>query len=275
MDIRHWQSADVRANGLKLHYYRTGGGKPVVVLFHGITDNGLCWAPVARALEAEYDVVMPDARGHGLSDDGNAYGPDSHAADAAAFIAALGLERPVIGGHSMGGLTATLVAARHPNLARAVILEDPAWSRPETEEMRQGRPAFAAEWRRKLALQQAQTSADLLAQGRRDNPGWSAAELEAWVEAKQQVRLSVLDYVDGARPIWQDVVTGITIPGLLITGDPEKGVIITPEWAQEATAAWPGLEVVQIPRTGHSIRREGFDAYVKAVKAFLAKVTEN
>jgi N-formylmaleamate deformylase len=272
MDIGHWQSADVRASGLKLHYYRTGGGKPVIVLFHGITDSGLCWAPLARALEGEYDVVMPDARGHGLSDDGNDYSPESHAADAAAFIAALGLDRPVIGGHSMGGLTATLVAARDPDIARAVILEDPAWSRPETAEMRQARPAFAAEWRRKLALQQAQTPDELLAQGRRDNPGWSAAELEAWVEAKQQVRLAVLNYVDGPRPASQDVVAGITVPGLLITGDLEKGVIITPEWAQEATAAWPGLEVVQIPRTGHSIRREGFDAYVKAVKAFLKKL---
>lgn len=271
MDIGNWQAADVRANGLKMHYYRTGGRGPVIVLFHGITDNGLCWAPLARALEAEYDVVMPDARGHGLSDDGNDYTPESHAADAAAFIAALGLERPVIGGHSMGGLTATLVAARHPDLARAVILEDPAWSRPETAEMRQARPAFAAEWRRKLALQQAQSPEELLAQGRRDNPDWSAAELEPWVIAKQQVRLSVLNYVDGARPAWQDVVTGITIPGLLITGDPEKGVIISPEWAAEAAAIWPALEVVQIPRTGHSIRREGFDTYVKAVKAFLEK----
>jgi len=272
MDIGHWQSAEVRANGLKIHYYRTGGRGPVVVLFHGITDNGLCWAPLARTLEAEYDVVMPDARGHGLSDDGNAYGPDSHAADAAAFIAALGLERPVIGGHSMGGLTATLVAARHPDIARAVILEDPAWSRPETAEQQQARPAFVAEWQRKLALQQAQSPEEMLAQARRDNPGWSPAEWEPWIMAKQQVRLSVLDYVDGPRPAWQDLVPNIKVPGLLITGDPEKGVIIDPEWAAEAQALWPGLEVVQIPRTGHSIRREGFEAYVKAVKAFLAKL---
>ncbi|OQA44844.1 MAG: N-formylmaleamate deformylase [Chloroflexi bacterium ADurb.Bin325] len=272
MDIGNWQSADVQANGLKIHYYRTGGRGPVVVLFHGITDNGLCWTPVARALEAEYDVVMPDARGHGLSDDGNDYAPESHAADAAALIAALGLDRPVIGGHSMGGLTATLVAARYPGAARGVILEDPAWSRGETAEMQQARPAFLAEWRQRLAKQQAQSPAELLAQARRDNPTWPAAEWEPWVEAKHQVRLSVLDYIGGLRPNWQDLVADIAIPGLLITGDPEKGVIISPEWAAEAAAIWPDLEVVQIPQTGHSIRREGFDAYVKAIKTFLAKL---
>ena len=118
MDIGNWQAADVRANGLKMHYYRTGGrGRSCVVPRHHGQRPVL--APLART-EAEYDVVMPDGAAWAVSD-GNDYTPESHAADAAAFIAALGLERPVIGGHSMGGLTATLVAApprsgagRHP-----------------------------------------------------------------------------------------------------------------------------------------------------------------
>ena len=57
------------ANGIRLHYYRTGDGtKPAVVLCHGFSDSGLCWTPVARQLEADYDVIMLDARGHGLSE---------------------------------------------------------------------------------------------------------------------------------------------------------------------------------------------------------------
>ena len=63
-----WQSGDVEANGLRLHYTRTGGAKPPVVLAHGFSDDGLCWTPVAEALEAEYDVIMVDARGHGRSE---------------------------------------------------------------------------------------------------------------------------------------------------------------------------------------------------------------
>ena len=39
-----WTSGDVKANGITLHYYRTGNGTlPPVVLSHGYTDNGLCW----------------------------------------------------------------------------------------------------------------------------------------------------------------------------------------------------------------------------------------
>ena len=57
-----WQSGDVRTNGIRMHYYRTVGDKPVLVLAHGATDDGLCWTRVARALEDDYDVFMPDAR---------------------------------------------------------------------------------------------------------------------------------------------------------------------------------------------------------------------
>src|SRR5919199_185948 len=59
-----WQSGYVEANGIRLHYTRAGatrGGsaaKASLVLAHGVTDDGLCWTPVARALEAEYDVIM-------------------------------------------------------------------------------------------------------------------------------------------------------------------------------------------------------------------------
>ena len=66
--MAHWHSGDVEANGIRLHYTRTGGTKPPLVLAHGLTDDGLCWTPVAEALEAEYDVIMVDARGHGQSD---------------------------------------------------------------------------------------------------------------------------------------------------------------------------------------------------------------
>jgi pimeloyl-ACP methyl ester carboxylesterase len=67
--VGEWFSGDVVANGIRTHYSRTGGqtggGKPPLVLAHGATDSGLCWSRLARALEADYDVIMPDARGHG------------------------------------------------------------------------------------------------------------------------------------------------------------------------------------------------------------------
>src|SRR5262249_61980275 len=64
----HWAEGEIEANGIRQHYYRTGGEGPALLLLHGFMESGLCWLRVAKALEGNYDVVMPDARGHGRSE---------------------------------------------------------------------------------------------------------------------------------------------------------------------------------------------------------------
>ena len=134
--VSTWTSGDVATNGIRMHYYRTGGGKPPLVLAHGATDDGLCWTRVARALESDYDVIMPDARGHGLSDaPANGYSSQDHAADLAGLIGALELKTPAIGGHSMGAAATLRLVADYPDLVRGAFLEDPpVWigERPTT-----------------------------------------------------------------------------------------------------------------------------------------------
>src|SRR5689334_7072840 len=104
-----WEEGEVDANGIRVHYTRTGGGesgKPALVLAHGFSDDGLCWTAVARVLESDYDVIMVDARGHGRTEapEGVGYGVVEQAADLLGVIAALGLRRPLILGHSMGAI---------------------------------------------------------------------------------------------------------------------------------------------------------------------------
>src|SRR4029450_13137784 len=97
-----WQSAEIEANGLRLHYTRTGGNKPPIVLAHGVTDAGPCWTPVAEALAAKYDAIMVGARGHGRSDaPERGYGPVEQANDLAGVITGLTLNHPAVLGHSM------------------------------------------------------------------------------------------------------------------------------------------------------------------------------
>src|SRR5688500_15971249 len=65
-----WTSGYAYANGIRLHYYRAGQstGKPVMVMVHGVTDNGLCWTTLTLKLQDAYDIYMLDTRGHGLTD---------------------------------------------------------------------------------------------------------------------------------------------------------------------------------------------------------------
>ena len=97
-----------------------------MVLPHGLTGSGACWSPLARALEAEFDVVMPDARGHGNSSTPlNGYRYEDYASDVVELIEGLELAAPVLLGHSMGGMTAAVVASQLAMAIRGVILADP------------------------------------------------------------------------------------------------------------------------------------------------------
>jgi len=69
------------------------------------------------------------------------------------------------------------------------------------------------------------------------------------------------------------LVRAMQTPALLITGDVARGVIISPQQAAEAQSLNPLLAVVNIPNTGHSIRRDAFAGYMDAVRAFLHRVT--
>ena len=114
-----WQDGEVATNGITLHYTRTGGDKPPLVLAHGFSDDGRCWTPVAEALEADYDIVMVDARGHGRSAaPASGYGSREMADDLAGAIAALGLRRPAILGHSMGAALTLVLAGIYPRPRR-------------------------------------------------------------------------------------------------------------------------------------------------------------
>src|SRR4030042_1685979 len=118
--------------GIKIHYYRTGGKKPPFILLHGATDNGLCWTTIAELLSKKYDVIMPDAQGHGLSDRlGTGITYENHLHQTVALVEELGLKRPLIMGHSMGAGTAVNVAVEYPSLPGAIILEDPPWTDEE------------------------------------------------------------------------------------------------------------------------------------------------
>jgi pimeloyl-ACP methyl ester carboxylesterase len=116
--------------GINIHYLRTGGCKPPLVLLHGLTGSGACWIPLARGLKGEYDVVMPDARGHGNSSTPlNGYRYEDHASDVVGLIQGLGIAAPVLLGHSMGGMTAAVVASQ---LATAIQLPRFALSNANT-----------------------------------------------------------------------------------------------------------------------------------------------
>ena len=111
--------------GLPFHYRDWGGDGRPVLLLHGLASTCHIWDLVAPLLAADFRVVALDQRGHGLSaqvEDGFDFATVSR--DAAALIAALGWERPVIVGHSWGADVALELAAAQPGLTAGLIFVD-------------------------------------------------------------------------------------------------------------------------------------------------------
>jgi len=267
--MAHWFDGTVHANGIRIHYTRTGGGKPPVILSHGLTDNGACWTRLAQALESDYDLIMPDARGHGQSEaPENGYRTEDRAADLIGLIEQLQLDHLTLIGHSMGGETSAMAAARVPQLVRALILEDPAFASGQISDKRVG-----AEWAMRLKEEQAMTREELASYGRSTRPTWAPDTFEFWAQAKHEVNLKVFRWFDQpSHTPWQEFVRQITSPTLLITGEPARGAIITEAMANEFVTLCPQGKVTRIPDAGHCVRYEQPDAYLAAVTGFLGEV---
>lgn len=266
--MNHYIENDIAANGIRIHYYRStppGGAIPFVML-HGLTDNGMCWVRVADALADQYDIILPDTRGHGFSDKPQTgYGVEERAADVAGLISALGIQPPVLFGHSLGGQVANAIASLYPERVRALVLEDPAWFGYDTPE-NQARQAEG--WCAGLRHDQNLGRAELIAQCRQQNPGWHAGELGPWADAKLQMSEQALyEILTSMRPGWQAFLRNVCCPVLLVTGD--KDIIITPELYQEAAALNPRVREAHIPNAAHSIHRDNFEVYMEKVRAFL------
>ncbi|MCV2490033.1 alpha/beta hydrolase [Geodermatophilus sp. YIM 151500] len=116
-----------------LHWPAARDGAPVVLLLHGITGNGMAWARVAAALAGDFDVHAPDLRGRAASSAlPGPYGIEGHAEDAVALLDALGVDRAVLVGHSMGGFVAAMVAAGvGRDRVRGLVLVDGGLRFPE------------------------------------------------------------------------------------------------------------------------------------------------
>lgn len=276
-----WQEGDVETRDVRLHYTRTGAGalrtKPPLVLAHGVTDDGRCWSPVAEVLAPDYDVIMVDARGHGQSsapDQG--YGPAEQAEDLRALIAALGLERPAILGHSMGAATTLVLAGTYPDVPGAILLEDPpSWwmaAPPQAQAPADDDAGRLDGMRAWLLGLKAKTREELIAQQRAETPGWSEDELGPWADSKLRVSPNVVSVFTGASaPVdWATLLPKITCPALLITADPASGAIVTAEHAAALKALVPQLQVAHIARAGHNIRRDQLERYLEVVRGFLA-----
>ncbi|WP_062377489.1 alpha/beta fold hydrolase [Demequina pelophila] len=255
---------------------RTSSGAPTLLLLHGITDGGAVWTRVADALADRFDIVMPDARGHGASAR-LAADPTVEALveDAAAIVEALDLGPVLVWGHSMGAETAARLAAARPDLVRGLILEDPPFAAEPADDA-SGATTDDPHLRAFIELLSSvreMSDQERLAMARRENPGWHEDELAPWAQTKAQLDHRALALLDGGLGrAWRAALEGIECTTLLVTGDPERGAIVTPEVASEAATVLRHGQVRHIAGAGHSIHRDRFADALAAAAGLLDRI---
>jgi N-formylmaleamate deformylase len=261
--LNHWITGSCETNGINLHYTRTGGSKPPLIMLHGLTANGACWTEVARAFEEDYDVIMPDARGHGRSsrpDHGYQY--ENFASDVFGFIEVLQLSSPILIGHSMGGMTAALVASRRPELLRCLILADPTFLSLDLQH--QVRKSDVADQHRRFLNMSLE---DLVADARIKHPDRSMETIELIAKARLQTSINTFEVLTPPNPDYIQVVSAIEAPTLLVIGGPTG--VVSPEVATSLQLLNPRLRVEQISEAGHGLHYDQPERFVTIFQSFL------
>lgn len=223
---------NVEANGIRVAYRVVGphDAEPMVLL-HGMRNNGLGWRGVADALAETYRVYLLDLRGHGASEWPGEYAFESMRDDVIGFLEALGLDRIVLIGHSLGGTVALLVAEQAPERVARLVLEDSVPPPPGRVKMPpQIRPegALGYDWAMVNGVEVQFNDPD-----------------PAWTERAAEVRARTLVLGGGApSPVPQDILA-------------------------EIAARIPDSVLATIP-VGHHIHRDRPDEFVATVRDFLA-----
>ena len=260
-------------NGIRLHYLDIDGPDlesagadpaPALVLIPGIVNPAITWEFVARHLAVFRRVIVIDNRGRGLSAGGPDldYTLDDYATDAAGLIEALGLDNPIILGHSMGGRIAIKLAAMRPDLVGSLIVADPPLSGP-------GRPPLGG------SVQWWLDGIDAAARG--EPPDASTPNLRNWTPEQLALRsewMPTCDKTAVAKSFeyfaTEDVhalLPDISCRTLLIYA--ENGGMVTDDAAAEVVDALKDGRALRIDTVGHMIPWDDLDGFLSAVNGFI------
>ena len=269
MTVPH-QSGRVATGDVEIFFRRLGSPRETPLLIvHGLSYFSYDWLGVAQALGAEREVVCMDMRGFGDSEWSarKDYSVPTMAQDIVKVLDHLGWTRAVLIGHSMGGRSATHVAAKHPGRVAGLALIDytpenaPAGAKRVTEIVANTPDRFVS-----------------LEDAMRYFGSNSRARFEAYLNADFSLKRDpyfrdqfkrILE--TGERPklgidMWQ-LIGAVRCPILSVRGS--RSDMYAAETKEKMKAANPRLQVVEV-EAGHNIAGENPQGFLAALRAFLA-----
>lgn len=254
----------VATNNINLHYLEVGQGRPMVVM-HGITGAAETWMDRVVMMQDRYRMIIPDLRGHGLSDKpASGYQLTDYAADIAGLIRGMGLGQPIVMGHSMGARIVAQIAADYPNTIGAGILIDPPSGGP-------GRRLYPST----LEMMR-ERRADLERRGEASLRERFPNNTDEYIRVR--ARWGLMYSMRAVEESWRgfhgeeiySILPQMRCPGLFLWA--ENGDVIRDVEAEEYRQANPTLKYVKIMRSGHGIPWDNWEDFIAAVDGFTAEL---
>jgi pimeloyl-ACP methyl ester carboxylesterase len=245
------------------------GQGPKVLLVHGIGSSWQSWNPVLAGLGLAFTPVTLDLHGHGESGKpATGYLFEHYAADIDAALAATGMHCPLIVGHSLGGLATLQWAARYPDRAAALVIEDSPLRSGEDY-----REAFDS-W----IVQNAMSPEDLASAYQERSPGMSRDDALRRARIMTGTAPAVFTELkaDSMASHGTDRIADfvhVTSPILFLRADPDSGGMVRDDDLASFEARLPNVEVMPFSGTGHNIHAQDPDAFLATTIPFLQRHT--
>lgn len=246
----------------QLHYVTRGQGTPLM-LVHGFPLNHTIWNETAALLEDEVRVILPDLPGHGQSPVAEPVTMDSMADGLAAILDALGIEKVVLAGQSMGGYVCLAFARRHSQrlAGLGLVCTQAAADSPEKRQARldQAEQTLAEGSQRVVeSMSAVLTNRPEMAEGLKHlMSSTPAAGMAAALRAMAE------------RAEMSAFLPQISVPALVMAGLADA--IIPVERAREMAASLPDAQLVELAGVGHSPMMEAPQATAEALLGLLKR----
>lgn len=277
------KSKRVSVNGLTLHYWDWESNGPTLIMLHQSSGFGRVWDWVAQELHPDYRILALDQRGHGDSDKpAGGYSGQDYASDLEGFMDALGIQRCVLVGNSLGVRVGIIYTAQHPERVSHLVLvggphyaflfegEDLDWWKNRAQEMRTGPRRFpsAAEAMQALHAARPSFSQEALEHVIRYNMNHYPDGSVEWKYDPVHVAEGLEHVPDNLVPY----ITQLTCPILALRA--EKSWELTPERMPKVEALFPTARWVTITGAVYTLQLEKPREVAQAIRDFLAATGE-
>jgi N-formylmaleamate deformylase len=249
-----------------LHVLDYRGDGPALLVLPGITSPAITWDFLAAELRDLVRMLVVDLRGRGRSDPGTRYRAGDFADDAEAIIDALGLEAPLVLGHSLGARVTAALAARGSRPLAGTILIDPPLTGPHSGPYPTSRESFLAQ----LHEGYAGTTGDAV---RRFYPKWPRSELllrARWLSTCEEQ--AVMDtYDEFTREDFFDWWPAVPAPTTFIYGG--ESPVVTADGVTRVAALNPAAVIHAVDGAGHMVPWDHPTSALALLRSVLGQMT--